>query len=129
MKYISGILFIFLLLSCHKDKSDAYPFVDVLWNKAQVLHVPDNVGFTTYTIASYRFGADGIYSKTGTYPISAKWYWVEEGKRFKIDYEGLQQYNDIVTLVTSSDTLLHVTKRIEGEPDNTGNYWEIKYRP
>lgn len=128
MKYIYTVFVASLLLGCHKDNTVNHPFIDINWGKSQILHVPDNVGFYTIYISTYRFGADGTYSVDGAYPIVAKWTWLEEGRRLKIDYKGKTNYNDVVTILTASDTLLHITKRIEGEPDNTGNYWEIKYR-
>ena len=111
--------------------------LDRLMNRAldgvvrEVIHIPDNAGVgDSLTGVFYQFKTNGAYvAGNGSNNTEAKWYWIEEGVKFKVDYEGQLPANDIYTILNMNDSLLHATLRDEGEPDTTGNYWEIKYRP
>ena len=131
MKNILLLFSLLLLFGCGKSDSTTYPITEKVWVAKETLHVPDNLGFYTSQLGYYyQFKSDGSYKAgNGTNTTNAKWYWLEEGVKFKLDYESQASYNDVFTVISMSDTLLHVKKRIEGEPENTGNYWELKYRP
>lgn len=116
-------------LACHHKEVVVYPLTENTWGTPEVLHVPDNVGFYTSYLGSYEFKADGSFiALVGPTRVEARWYWLEEGTKFKVDFQGLATYNDIYTIVSMCDTLLHVTQRREGEAENNGNYWEKKFR-
>jgi len=131
MKY--SLLFFALpgLAGCVKDKISGYPLTQYTWVVREVIHIPDNAGVgDSLTGVFYQFKTNGAYvAGNGSNNTEAKWYWIEEGVKFKVDYEGQLPANDIYTILNMNDSLLHATLRDEGEPDTTGNYWEIKYRP
>jgi len=129
MKKTIFLLLLTLFFACDKNEP-VYPLTETIWRTPEVLHVPDNVGFYSTQLGSYEFKSDGTYKALiGSTRIDAKWYWLEKGEKFKLDYEGLLQYNEIFTILSMQDTLLHVKKRNEGESENNGNYWEMKFRP
>lgn len=131
MKYPLIFCAFLLMCGCTKDTNSGYPLTQYTWTTKEVIHIPDNVGFYSgqYGVL-FQFKVDGTYIVSNTpAPIEAEWYWIDEGVKFKVDLTGISAYNDVYTILTMNDTLLHFTRRVEGEPDTTGNYWEIKYRP
>ncbi|MBC7777546.1 MAG: hypothetical protein H7246_19085 [Phycisphaerae bacterium] len=129
MKKTMFLLLLPLFSACGKNDT-IYPLTETIWGTPEVLHVPDNVGFYSTKLGSYEFKSDGTYKAIiGSNTLEAKWDWLVKGEKFKLDYEGQVTHNEIFTILSMQDTLLHVKKRNEGESENNGNYWELKYRP
>jgi hypothetical protein len=130
MKKSTLLLFLVPFLFACGENENIYPLTEHIWAAPEVLHVPDNVGMYIPPSGIYEFKSDGTYKSThGANTLDARWEWLVEGEEFLLEYTPYASYNQIFTIVSMSDTLLHVKKRDVFELEQGGNYWEYKYRP